>query len=193
VDNRARPDEAEPVTAPAHPPTDVPPGRRWTVGRVLAITTVVLLVAMWGYVLYLAFGPGRQPPPDRLSDPTFATDAQAICEAAHADVDQLPRAIEATDADERADVVAEANARFTAMVDDLEAITPPGEDGQIVTEWLADWRTYLGDRADYVEALRRDPDTQLVVTAKDREQITEYIDAFSADNKMITCATPIDV
>jgi hypothetical protein len=32
-----------------------------------------------------------------------------------------------------------------------------------------------------------------VVTAKDREQITEYIDAFSADNKMITCATPIDV
>jgi hypothetical protein len=160
---------------------------------VLAVAAVVLLVAMWGYVVYLAFGPGRQAPPDRLSDPTFATEAQAICEAAHAEVDQLPRAIEASDATQRADVIAEANARFTEMVDDLEAIAPGGEDGEIVTKWLADWRVYLEDRADYAEALRRDPDAQLVVTAKDREQITEYIDAFSADNKMITCATPIDV
>jgi hypothetical protein len=160
---------------------------------VLVVATVVLMVAMWGYVVYLAFGPGRQAPPDRLSDPTFAPRAQAICEATHAEVDQLPRAIDAPDAAQRADVIAEANERFAAMVDDLEAITTAGEDGEIVSAWLADWRVYLGDRADYVEALRRDPEAQLVVTAKDREQITEYIDAFSADNKMITCATPIDV
>ena len=74
----------------------------------------------------------------------------------------------------------EANERFGEMLDDLEAITPAGEDGELVTEWLADWRTYLEDRAAYVEALRSDPEAQLLVTAKDREQITEFIDAFAA-------------
>jgi hypothetical protein len=162
-------------------------------GRVLATVTVVLLVAMWGYVLYLAFGPGREAPPDRLAEPTFATEAQAICEAAHADVDQLPRAVDAESAAQRATIVQQANARFEAMLDDLAEIVPTGEDGTIVEAWLADWRTYLGDRQDYAVALQTDPDAQLLVTAKDREQVTEYIDAFSADNKMIACATPIDV
>lgn len=174
-------------------PASARSGSRWSTGRVLAVVTVVLLVSMWGYVLYLAFGPGRQAPPDRLADPAFATQAQAICEAAHDDVDQLPLAIDAESAAQRATIVAEANERFATMLDELEAITPAGEDGDIVSEWLADWRTYLGDRAAYVDALRSDPEAQLLVTAKDREQITEFIDAFSADNRMIACATPIDV
>ena len=38
-----------------------------------------------------------------------------------------------------------------------------------------------------------DPEARLLVTARDREQITEYIDAFAADNDMPACATPIDV
>ncbi len=174
-------------------PDVAPPASRWSLGRVLVVITIVLLVSMWGYVLYLAFGPGRQPPPDRLADPTFATQAEAICEAAHDDVDQLPLAIDAEDAAQRAVIVAEANDRFSAMLDDLEAITPTGEDGTIVSEWLADWRTYLADREAYADALRSDPEARLLVTAKDREQITEFIDAFSADNRMIACATPIDV
>lgn len=169
------------------------PSRPRTVGRVVVRVAVVLMVVMWAYVLYLAFGPGRQPPPDRLDDATFATEAQAICDEAHDDVDELPAAIEAHDASERAGIVTQANERFTAMVDDLETIAPEGEDGAIVAEWIADWRTYLGDRVAYVDALRTDPDAQLLVTAKDREQITEFIDAFSADNRMIACATPIDV
>jgi hypothetical protein len=181
------------VSAPPTPAAPAPPRRGWSASRVAVLLTVVLLVTMWGYVLYLAFGPGRQAPPDRLADPTFATEAQAICEAAHDDVDQLPRANDAEDAAQRATVITQANERFATMVDDLEAIAPSGEDGDIVSQWLADWRIYLRDRADYVEALRKDPEAQLVVTAKDREQITEYIDAFSADNKIIACATPIDV
>lgn len=173
------------------PPT--PPAPRWTPARVAVGVTVLLLVAMWAYVAYLAFGPGRQPPPDRLDDPTFATQAQEICDAAHDDVAGLPRAIDAETARERAEIVTEANARFAAMIDDLEAAAPDGEDGAIVAEWIADWRTYLGDRVAYVAALRADPDARLLVTAKGQEQITEFIDAFSADNRMIACATPIDV
>ncbi len=168
-------------------------GRGSGVGRVLARVAVALMVGMWGYVLYLAIGPGRQPPPDRLADPTFATEAQAICSGALDDVAQLPAAVSAESAAERAGIVARANARFATMLDDLDGIVPAGEDGDLVEQWLADWRTYLGDRSDFVDALRTDPDAQLLVTAKDQDQITEFIDAFSADNRMTACATPIDV
>jgi len=165
----------------------------WTWRRLLVVVVVAAMVAMWVYVLYLAIGPGRQPPPDRLGDPAFGRAAQTVCETALDDVAALPPAVQAESAAERAEIVAQANVRFLAMVDDLEPLAPGGEDGAIVAEWIADWRTYLSDRAAYVDALRRDPDAQLFVTAKDREQVTEYIDAFAADNHMPACATPIDV
>ena len=169
------------------------PGRTWPPRRVLVVVAIVLMVSMWAYVLYLAIGPGRQPPPDRLADPAFAEQAQATCEAAHGDVAALPRAIDAETAAERARIIDQANARFTEMIDDIEPLAPGGEDGEIVEAWIADWRTYLGDRAAYADALREDPEARLFVTARDREQVTEYIDAFAADNHMAACATPIDV
>ena len=94
---------------------------------------------------------------------------------------------------QRAEIVAQANDRFAAMIDDIEPLAPSGEDGEIVAEWIADWRTYLGDRDAYADALRADPGARLYVTAKDQEQVTEYIDAFAADNHMPACGTPIDV
>jgi hypothetical protein len=151
------------------------------------------MVAMWVYVLYLAFGPGRQAPPDRLDDPAFAVEAQERCADTLDQVAELPRAVEAATPAERSAIVVEANSEFAAMVDDLESLTPPGEDGELVTLWLADWRTYLADRQAYADALLDDPEARLLVTARDREQITEYLDAFAADNDMPACATPIDV
>lgn len=165
----------------------------WRPSRVVIIVLVVAMVGMWGYVLYLAFGPGRQPPPDRLDDPSFAIAAQERCDTALDEVSTLPSATESTTIEERADVVEQANSVFAAMLDDLEAITPGGEDGQLVREWLADWRTYLADREAYAVAVREDPEAQLLVSAKDRDQITEHLDAFAADNRMISCATPLDV
>ena len=46
------------------------------------------------------------------------------------------------------------------MVDDLEPLAPTGEDGEIVAAWIADWRTYLGDREAYADALRTDPEAR---------------------------------
>ena len=174
-------------------PVADPPTRRWTPTRILVVVVVVAMLAMWVYVVYLAFGPGRQPSPDRLDDPTFAREAQAVCEAAHAEVALLPAAATAKSAADRADIIAEANDRFTAMIDEIEPLAPGGEDGEVVAQWLADWRSYLGDRVDYVEALRSDPDARLFVTARDQSQVTEYIDGFAADNHMAACATPLDL
>jgi hypothetical protein len=166
---------------------------RWRPSRVVIMVVVIAMLAMWGYVLYLAFGPGRQAPPDRLDDPAFAIAAQARCDATLDEVAALPAASESTTAADRADVVEEANDLFATMLDDLAALAPAGEDGDLVREWLADWHTYLGDRQAYADAIRSDPEAQLLVSAKDREQITEFLDAFAADNRMIACATPLDV
>jgi hypothetical protein len=177
----------------AQPTTEPAAVRRWTPGRVVAALLVVGMVAMWAYVLYLAFGPGRQPPPDRLDDPSFAAAAEVRCDEALDAVAALPRASETTTAAERATVVAEANQRFAEMLDDLDRLVPDGEDGEIVREWLADWRTYLDDREAFATALRRDPEARLLVSAKASDQITEHLDAFAADNHMPACATPLDV
>lgn len=169
------------------------PTRRWTTGRVIVTILVVGMVSMWGYVLYLAFGPGRQAPPDRVRDPGFSVAAEARCRATLAQVAKLPAATESPTAAARAEVVERANGYFRAMLDDLARLAPEGDDGRIVGEWLADWRTYLGDRAAYAVALREDPKADLLVSAKDHNQITDYLDAFAADNKMPACATPLDV
>lgn len=166
---------------------------RWRPSRVLVTVVVLAMVAMWGYVLYLAFGPGRQAPPDRLDDPSFAVAAQARCDAALDVVATLPAATESQTASDRAEVVEDANDVFAGMLDDLAELAPAGEDGELVREWLADWGTYLADREAYADAIRADPEAQLLVSAKDHDQITEHLDAFAADNRMTACATPLDV
>ena len=175
------------------PPAAEPRPSRWRASRVALAVAVVLMVAMWGYVIYLAVGPGRQPPPDRLDDPAFADAAQQVCRAALVDVSALPPAVSASAAAARAEIVTEANERFAQMLDELAAQRPDGEEGEVVDAWLADWHTYLDDRVAYAEALREDPGARLLVTPRDREQVTEFIDAFAKDNGIPACATPLDV
>src|ERR687892_2844046 len=108
---------AVPVTSPPREPDldpepfDEPPARRraW---RPVLVGVVVGMVAMWGYVLFLAFGPGRQPPIDRLDDPAFAEAAEARCAEAVATVDALPPANAPDSAGDRADILDRANTEF---------------------------------------------------------------------------------
>jgi hypothetical protein len=173
-------------------PTAEQPAAPSRTGRRAAVVVVLLMVAMWCYVLYLAFGPGRQPSPDRLDDPAFATRAEATCHEANERVLALPSASESPSAIDRADVLEEADAIYATMLDDLEAFVPDGDDGDITKEWIADWRTYLADRADFARRLRTDDDARLLVSPKHGDQITESIDAFAQDNRMLACGTPAD-
>jgi len=162
------------------------------------ILLVVLgLVSMWAYVLYLAIGPGRQPPIDRLDDPAFARAGEERCAEALDAVDELPVASESPTAAERADVLAQADAIFATMLDDLEGmldLAPAGDQRERATEWLADWRTYLGDREAFSEALRTDPGARLLVSEKagEGQQVTGWIDEFAKANRMPSCVTPTD-
>jgi hypothetical protein len=172
-------------------------GRRSRLGRTIVLIVVCALVSMWGYVLYLAFGPGRQPPIDRLDDPAFAQAAEERCAATLEEVDRLPVASSSQTAAERADVLARANGTYAAMLDDLDdldILAPAGDQRRRASEWLGDWRTYLGDREKYADALRTDPDARLLVSAKPGEgqQITGWIDEFARANRMPSCVSPTD-
>ena len=174
------------MTAPTAPPR---PSR---VGRTLATVAVLLMVAMWGYVLYLAFGPGRADSPDQLDDPGFAVAAQVRCDQALDHIAELQPASQAPDATARAATLDEANADLADMLADLEAIRPDGEDGVLVGRWLVDWHTYLRDREDYADRLREDEDARLLVSPKKGQQVTEFLDQFAKDNDMPACSTPSD-
>lgn len=170
----------------------------WSPTRALLAVVVLALVAMWLYVIYLAFGPGRQPPIDRLEDPAFAEAGEARCAAALAEVEALPVANESGSAADRADVLARADAIFADMLDDLDGmvdLAPAGDQRRRATEWLGDWRTYLGDREAYAAALRTDPDARMLVSEKADEgrQVTGWIDEFAKANRMPSCVTPGDV
>jgi hypothetical protein len=176
---------------------DDSPGWRWTPVRLVLAVVVICLVSMWGYVLYLAFGPGRQPPVDRLDDPAFAEAAEQRCAAALEVVDGLPTANATDSAADRAAVLDRANSAFSQMLEDLvgmQRLAPAGDQRRRTGEWLADWRTYLGDRQAYAEALRADPDARFLVSEKPGEgrQITGWIDEFAKANRMPSCATPTD-
>jgi len=192
---------ADAPTVPVdHPDVDSdakPPGRPMTLGRIVVIAVVVGLVAMWGYVVFLAFGPGRQPPVDRLEDASFARAAERRCGAAVADVEELPGASEASSAEERADVVEQANGRFEAMLGELDGLVelaPSGEQRDRAERWLADWRTFLGDREEFASDLRSDPQARMLVSEKPGtgRHITAWIDEFARANRMPSCASPTD-
>jgi hypothetical protein len=165
--------------------------------RILIVAVVVALLAMWGYVVYLAFGPGRQPPIDRIDDPAFAEAAEDRCAEAVDHVAELPLANEATNPAQRAAVLDEANATFGAMLDDLDGMTglvPTEHERGNATEWLADWRIFLADREDFAARLRTDPDARMLVSEKEGEgrHITEWIDEFALANHMASCGSPLD-
>jgi hypothetical protein len=194
--------ESATIAGPPSPPEPTDrgsPSRRPPVTRFVVLAIVVALVSMWGYVVYLAFGPGRQPPADRLDDPAFARAAEDRCAEAVADVDELPLATESPTAAARADVVEQANAVFASMLADVEGLAgqlvPAGEQRGRAQDWLNDWGTYLDDRAAYVDALRRDPQARFLISEKagTGRHTTEWIDEFANANRMPACATPADV
>ncbi|HEY3144018.1 MAG TPA: hypothetical protein VGJ86_22990 [Acidimicrobiales bacterium] len=172
--------------------------RSRTLGWIVRGGVVLGLVAMWGYVLYLAFGPGRQPPIDRLDDPAFASAAEERCADALAEVARLPFANTLDNGSERADVVNKANNILGAMLDDLDGmadLAPAGDQRNRADEWLTDWRTLLGDRREYASALRNDSNASLYISEKTNtgQHVTGWIDEFAKANRMPSCVTPGDV
>jgi hypothetical protein len=181
--------EAVPA-APVDSPETPERSRRVTPYRVVALLIVVGMVALWAYVLTRK----AEPPPDKLDDPAFAVNAQAVCESTMTQLDQLPQAFQSATPSDRADVVAESNEDLGFMLDSLRATVPTAERDQgMLDEWLGDWQLFLDNRIDYVNRLRADKNARIYVAEKDGAQITVAVDRFAEVNDMPACRTPKDI
>lgn len=187
----ASPTMPERPAGPDHDP-DEAPRRRLALWATLA--GVAVLISGWVYVLFV-YDPGLMI--DELADPTFPTAAEQVCARHVAELEALPRAEQASSADDRAATVARSNVVLRSMITELRPLVPAGptdvRDG--LDEWLDDWTTYIEDRQDYVERLEVDDEARFLETTKgsDTRGITRAINAFAQVNRMDSCTTPGDL
>jgi hypothetical protein len=166
-------------------------GRGRRVARIAIATGIVLVSAMWIYVLFI----GNPENLDKLHDPTFAATAEPICKQSLDELDRLDvrNKVTRNDPFARADLVDTANTELRKMVARLREIpTPNAEDAHAVTGWLADWDQWLSDRSAWSVDLRAGKNVQF--TEKQRESTGEpnskALDDFALVNSMLSCGIP---
>ena len=164
---------------------------RVTPGRLLLGLLVLATFGIWAYA-YSGFA--DRPPPDLLDDPSFAAAAQPRCAVARAELAQLEPAHLASDRLDRARTIDEANQILTAMVSDLRTmVTGTDRDRQIISTWLGDWETYLGDRADYADRLVVDEGARFYQSDVADEFLDRRLTRLADTNAMPSCGAPGDV
>ncbi|MCB0960455.1 MAG: hypothetical protein KDB04_13190 [Acidimicrobiales bacterium] len=175
-----------------HQRDESPLSMSWSVGRIAAVVAMLAIIGFWAWVFSGA--PAKQNP-DYLDDREYATALEARCQQLRDDIGELPSATELPDRSERADVLDQANALVGDFIDDVAADAPTtGSAAKAMDGWLADWRTYLGDRERYVERLRADEGDRFYVSKSPLgDTVDETIEVFADVNRIEACATPGDV
>jgi hypothetical protein len=152
-------------------------------------------VVFWGAILVWTMVGDH---PDHLityiEDRRFPEAAEPVCARA---VDQM-RALErdpvADSADERATTVDLSNDILRGMLAELRQLPrPEGVEGEWVAQWLDDWDTHVGDRQRWADGLRDGENEPFTETAREGEQISQYVDFFAEANEMESCETTHDV
>jgi hypothetical protein len=177
------------------PEADDPAPHRPSVGarlfKVVAGLVVAASFAVWGYAYS---GQADRPPPDLLADADLAARAEAICADAVADVEAMPSALDAVDAEDRADQILATTARFEAMVAELGRLEPTSEEDRVILDgFTGDWDTLLGNRRAYAQALTEDPAAPFLLSAIGGERLDRRMTRVADTNRMYACGAPTDV
>ena len=181
----------EPEVAPPGDDDDEPGRRGRNVVLGLGIAGFMLMALFW---IAIFTGKFNGTNPDTVHDAVWVTHAGAICQPAANLINDLPRAQTAKSAAQRADTLDQGTAALTTMVSRLEALpSADAADEKMVTEWLADWRVYLGDRRSYAQNLRRNPDAKPLVSEVHGGWVTDAVDTLANANNLADCATPGDM
>lgn len=154
----------------------------------------VAVLATFGIWAYAFSGLADRPVPDRLTGEAFPVAAESRCAVALAELDTLEPAHLASDHVDRSQTIVEANAVLAGMVADLEdLVTGDGRDRQILGDWLDDWETYLGNRADYADRLATDAGARFYQSDVANEFLDRRITRLADTNRMPSCGVPGDV
>ena len=165
------------------------------VARLTIIFVCVALAAMWVY----AFGFSPRESINKIYDEEWASQAETRCSKAReerADLSDLTtfNIKDVAALAKRADIIERANTSLKSMIDDLELIDVSNEKGRaLVPQWLTDYRTYLDDRADYVDLLRSGTFRRFSETQVEGVPISERIGKFAKDNEIRACIPPFDL
>jgi hypothetical protein len=190
-----RPDVSGSAEPPGSPESDARVRRRRRLVVAVLGVAIVLILAMWVY----AFGFADSRSVYRVSDRAWAVNGEARCSKAVKELDALadfrridqvgPGAVE-----QKAAIVDKANDIVTKMVDDLSVDAPArSENGSDAQKWIADYRTYLGDRRDFAAELHRGLDKPFTESAINGDPITNFLTDFAIGNDMRSCAPPTDL
>jgi hypothetical protein len=166
--------------------------RGWSFGRVAALTAFFIMAGAWAWLLSPFNNPTH---PDELDDRAFVDAADTRCNEYQDGIGEIPNANTATTPQERATLIDEGTELTVVLIADLRQLAPDSstDDAKLLDQWLTDWDVYLADRSAYAEDLRGGANEPFPVTARDGEQISEYIEAFAVANLMNSCVVPLDV
>lgn len=150
---------------------------------------------MWVYALFFA----SKEAINKVGDIEWTQRAEARCAQAKAQRLALADYRLVTDSGTggltaRADLVDRATDTLQDMLDDLRADIPNDEKGRaIIPLWLADYDTYVADRREYADQLRRGDNAPFAESTFEGLPLAERITTFAGDNRMTSCAAPIDL
>jgi hypothetical protein len=156
---------------------------------------VLVFAAFWIWALFFA----SKEAINGIGEDDWTDRAQAICEAAETEREDLADFREVDDEDqamldERAAIVDRATDILERMLDDVVAVKPAGEKGAaLVPMWEADYRIYLGDRRTFSDDLRAGRYDAFAENVVDGIPISDKIARFAADNRMPACSPPNDL
>jgi hypothetical protein len=156
-----------------------------------------LLAVLWVYAFFIA-DPQN---PNRLEDRAWAERAEALCTHTRDRLDELPdpRSLAGVEPlaealRQRAEIGEDATGLLIEMVDGLAALPPPSgpDDAELVSLWLADWRTQIEDRQAHIARWRAGEDVPFRETAFNDRPLGIRISDFTTLNAIDSCAPPGD-
>lgn len=151
---------------------------------------------MWVY----AFGFASRESFNKIGDDAWKARAEAHCQKAEDERFALQDLSEMNPNDpdalkKKADIVEIATDSLERALNKIALDTPSDEKGkELVPQWIADYKTYIKNRRDFIEALRTATRRPFFSeTEVEGVPISERIGKFARENDMKTCQPPLDL
>lgn len=164
--------------------------------RVILVVVCSAIGAMWIY----AFGFASRESFNKIGDDAWKARAEAHCQVAEnerfalEDLTQMnPEDVNALK--KKADIVEKATDSLERAIDKIAQDSPSDAKGkELVPQWIADYRKYIQNRRDFIQALRTsDRRPFFAETEVEGVPISERIGKFARENDMKTCQPPLDL
>lgn len=156
---------------------------------------LVAIATMWFYAFVLA----PRESFNNVKDPAWSARAEAVCSetaAQRSSLADLGR-VDPTDPAQlsrKADIIDEATDGLDAALDRIASDSPSTDKGRaLVPLWIADYRTYIGDRREYASTIRSGRLVEFAETQVEGVPISERLAKFARENRMKSCQPPRDL